>query len=93
MAPLPARTPAPARRSAYTTRARPTFLYVMYAMILWAIPIGLLGAVRPEAARAMTETMTGYFAALPEPLYMLFGTSYLGYTAARQWGKVLGSDH
>ena len=29
---------------------------------------------------------------LPEPLYVLFGTGYLGYTAARQWGKVAGSD-
>ena len=29
---------------------------------------------------------------LPEPLYALFGTGYLGYTAARQWGKVAGSD-
>ena len=26
------------------------------------------------------------------PLYALFGTGYLGYTAARQWGKVSGSD-
>jgi hypothetical protein len=36
--------------------------------------------------------MTAYLAALPEPLYALFGTGYLGYTAARQWGKVKGSD-
>jgi len=25
-------------------------------------------------------------------LYALFGTGYLGYTAARQWGKVKGVD-
>ena len=30
--------------------------------------------------------------ALPEPVYVLFGTGYLGYTAARPWGKVSGSD-
>ena len=64
----------------------------MYAMILWAIPLGLLAAVRPAAARGMTEAMTAYFAGLPEPLYALFGTAYLGYTAARQWGKVRGTD-
>jgi len=29
---------------------------------------------------------------LPQPLYELFGTGYLGYTAARQWGKVKGVD-
>ncbi len=36
--------------------------------------------------------MTRYLAALPEALYALFGTGYLGYTAARQWGKVKGVD-
>jgi hypothetical protein len=76
----------------YTSFARPTFLYVMYAMILWAIPLGLLGAVRPASARAMTEATTAYFAGLPEPLYALFGAAYLGYTAARQWGKAKGTD-
>ena len=31
-------------------------------------------------------------AALPESLYALFGTGYLGYTAARQWVKAKGTD-
>lgn len=86
--------PAPIRpvSSRFTALARPAFLYVMYAMILWAIPLGLLGAVRPAAARAMTEAMTTYFAGLPEPLYALFAAAYLGYTAARQWGKARGTD-
>jgi hypothetical protein len=79
--------------SRYTAFARPTFLYVMDAMILWAIPLGVIGALRPQAARAMIDAMTAYFAALPEPLYALFGAAYLGYTAARQWGKAQGSDH
>ncbi len=84
--------PLPAASRRYVALARPTFLYVMYAMILWAIPLGLLGAVRPASARAMTEAMTAYFAGLPEPLYALFGAAYLGYTAARQWGKAKGTD-
>ena len=87
----PARPRSAANR--FTALARPTFLYVMYAMILWAIPLGVLGAVRPGAARAMTDAMTAYFAGLPDPLYALFGTAYLGYTAARQWGKSRGTDH
>ncbi|WP_421847736.1 3TM-type holin [Novosphingobium sp.] len=84
--------PLPSAARRYVTFARPTFLYVMYAVILWAIPLGLLGAVRPAAARAMTEAMTAYFAGLPQPLYTLFGAAYLGYTAARQWGKAKGTD-
>lgn len=84
--------PLPAATRRYVTLARPTFLYVMYAMILWAIPLGLLGAVYPDAAHEMIKDMTAYFAGLPEPLYALFGASYLGYTAARQWGKSKGTD-
>ncbi|WP_420607927.1 holin family protein [Novosphingopyxis sp.] len=70
----------------WTSRARPSFLYVMYVLFLWAIPMGLIAAIRPAAASAIVDGMTGYLAALPEPLYALFGTGYLGYTAARQWG-------
>jgi hypothetical protein len=76
----------------WTSRARPSFLYVMYAMILWSVPMGLIAAFNPAAADAIAKGITGYLAALPEPLYTLFGTGYLGYTVARQWGKIAGSD-
>lgn len=76
----------------WTSRARPAFLYVMYVMILWALPMGLLGAASPATARAVAGAMTGYLAAIPEPLYALFGTGYLGYSAMRQWGKAKGTD-
>ncbi|HEX7752834.1 MAG TPA: holin family protein [Novosphingobium sp.] len=79
-------------RDPWTSRARPSFLYVMYAIILWAIPMGLIAAVRPEAAHAIAGGINAYLNGLPEPLYALFGTGYLGYTAARQWGKIAGAD-
>lgn len=71
----------------WTSRARPSFLYVMYVMILWAIPMGIIAAIRPETAFAIANGMNAYLSGLPEPLYALFGTGYLGYTVARQWGK------
>ena len=76
----------------WTSRARPSFLYVMYALILFALPIGLLAAFRPEMALAIGRGMNAYLGGLPDSLYALFGTGYLGYTAARQWGKVAGTD-
>lgn len=76
----------------WTSRARPSFLYVMYAMILWALPMGMLAAFDPGAATAIAQGMNAYLNGLPEPLYALFGTGYLGYTAARQWGKFSGTD-
>ena len=76
----------------WTSRARPSFLYVMYAIILFAIPMGVLSAFDPEAAANIGTGMTGYLRGLPDELYALFGTGYLGYTAARQWGKAKGVD-
>lgn len=76
----------------WTSRARPSFLYVMYVLILTALPMGLLSAFNPSAASDIATGMNAYLAGLPEPLYALFGTGYLGYTAARQWGKVKGVD-
>ncbi|QKG71167.1 MULTISPECIES: holin family protein [Erythrobacter] len=76
----------------WTSRARPSFLYVMYTLILFSVPMGVIAAFDPIAARAIGEGMTAYLAALPDSLYALFGTGYLGYTAARQWGKAKGTD-
>lgn len=76
----------------WTSRARPSFLYVMYALLLWAIPMGLIAAARPEMAASIGQGMNAYLAGIPEPLYALFGTGYLGYTAARSWGKAKGIE-
>jgi hypothetical protein len=76
----------------WTSRARPSFLYVMYILLIAALPMGVLSAFSPETARNISAGMNAYLSGLPEPLYALFGTGYLGYTAARQWGKVKGVD-
>ena len=76
----------------WTSRARPSFLYVMYVMILAALPIGLLSLVLPDVAGRIAGSMTAYLRGLPDELYALFGTGYLGYTAARQWGKIKGVE-
>ena len=76
----------------WTSRARPSFLYVMYALLLWAIPMGLIAAARPEMAQGIAAGMNAYLGGIPEPLWTLFGTGYLGYTVARQWGKAKGTD-
>ena len=71
----------------WTSRARPSFLYVMYVMILCSLPMGLLSWLDPAAAKAVAGGINAYLNGLPEPLYALFGTGYLGYTVAREWGK------
>ena len=76
----------------WTSRARPSFLYVMYILLLASLPMGVLSAFNPAAASEIAAGMNAYLAGLPEPLYALFGTGYLGYTAARTWGKIKGAE-
>lgn len=76
----------------WTSRARPSFLYVMYVILLFALPMGVIAAFSPHSAIAIAGGINAYLNGLPEPLYALFGTGYLGYTAARQWGKVKGVE-
>jgi hypothetical protein len=76
----------------WTSRARPSFLYVMYVIILWALPMGLIASVQPAMAAGIAKGMNDYLGGIPDSLWGLFGTGYLGYTAARQWGKVKGVE-
>lgn len=71
----------------WTSRARPSFLYVMYVLILFAIPMGVLTVISPGSATTLTTGVKAWLSALPEELYWLFGTGYLGYTGARTWDK------
>ena len=66
-------------------------LYVMYAMILWAIPMGLIAAADPRWRKGIGSGMTAYLRGLPEELYAVWHR-FLGYTAARTWGKVKGVE-
>ncbi len=47
----------------WTSRARPGFLYVMYTLILWAIPMGLIAAANPGMAKGIADGMTAYLRA------------------------------
>lgn len=67
----------------WTSRARPTFLYVMYIMILAGIPMGFVSAYKPDLAIAVAEGMKMWLTAIPDELYTLFGVGYTGYAVMR----------
>lgn len=72
----------------WTSRARPSFMYVMYVMLLSSIPMGFLFAFKPDVAAAVTTGVTNWLQALPEEMWWLFGAGYLGYTGSRTFEKV-----
>lgn len=74
----------------WTSRARPSFLYVVYILLLWAIPMGALTVFNPAAADLFTDGFGKWLAALPEPILTLFGVVMTGYVAGRSWEKVRG---
>jgi hypothetical protein len=64
---------------AYVSRARPTFLYIGYAVIVFNFI--LLPGIQYFTSGAMVPLV------LPEGFWYLFGTGYLGYTGARSADK------
>lgn len=74
----------------WTSRARPSFMYVMYIMILFALPMGFLAAFRPDIASAVASGMQAWLKAIPEALYALFGVGYTGYAVSRSYEKAKG---
>lgn len=74
----------------WTSRARPSFLYVVYTLLLWSIPMGVLTVFKPDAAAAFTDGFKAWMLAIPEPILTLFGVVMTGYVAGRSWEKVRG---
>lgn len=75
---------------AWTSRARPSFLYVVYVLLLWSIPMGILTIFNPVAAAAFTAGFNSWMNAIPEPIIVLFGTVMTGYVIGRSYEKVRG---
>ena len=77
-------------QDAWTSRARPSFLYVVYVLILFSIPMGVIYAFAPDTAMKITEGFRGWLSAIPESITQLFGVVMLGYIGGRSWEKVRG---
>lgn len=71
----------------WTSRARPSFMYVFYVLILAAIPMGIVHAFNPALAVSISEGFKAWLAAIPNEMWTLFGVGYVGYAAARSYDK------
>ena len=74
----------------YTSRARPSFLYVVYILILWCIPMGVLAIFNPEAAAAFAVGVKSWLESIPEHLWTVFGFVMGGYIGGRTLEKLKG---
>lgn len=77
----------------WTSRARPSFMYVFYFLLIMLVVVApLVGVFFPAAMNQFYANVKQGFDAVPEAMWWTFTTGYLGYTAARQYGKAKGSD-
>ncbi len=72
----------------WTSRARPSFFYVMYIMILFSLPMGILSVFSPNAATQISGGMKAFLGAIPDALWAVFGAGFSVYTVSRSvWDK------
>jgi Holin of 3TMs, for gene-transfer release len=71
----------------WTSRARPSFLYVVYIMLLCAIPMGIVHAISPDTAADIAAGFRSWLEAIPDAIIELFKWVMLGYVGARSWEK------
>lgn len=77
----------------WTSRARPFFMYLFYVVVLALVLLApFMGVFFPAQMTQFYVNVAAGFKAIPDAMWATFTTGYLGYTAARQWGKVKGSD-
>ena len=75
----------------WTSRARPSFLYVVYILILSSIPMGVLYAFSPETAQAISIGFSEWLKAIPSDIVDLFQYVMLGYIGGRSFEKLKGA--
>jgi len=74
----------------WTSRARPSFLYVMYILMLGSLPMAVLYAFDPKHAELIAVGLQKWLAAIPDTMWQMFGLCFLGYSASRTFEKVKG---
>lgn len=71
----------------WTSRARPTFLYVMYIITLSALPYGIMYCFNPAIASAFRDGFKEWLVAVPSHLWDTMTVGYLGYCGSRSMDK------
>lgn len=75
----------------WTSRARPTFMYVFYGVIVSLVVVApAVGVFAPEQMDAFFGNVGKGFRAIPEELWWTFTAGYLGYSGVRTVEKVKG---
>lgn len=71
----------------FISRARPTFMYVFYLIILAGIPIGALGVYDQSLATIFCNSVKSWLSTMPHEFWVTFDIGYTGYIIGRSYDK------
>ena len=72
----------------WTSRARPSFMYVFYLILITnCMIIPIIGIWQPQAMTTYYANLKLGLDAIPTELWTLFGVAFTGYTASRSYDK------
>lgn len=77
----------------WTSRARPSFMYVFYFLLISLVIVApFIGVFFQAHMDRFYINVAAGFKAVPDAMWVTFTCGYLGYVGARQYGKIKGSD-
>ena len=71
----------------WTSRARPTFLYVFYLISILCVSGGIIGIWFPDQVSLAAMNIGDRLGAIPDSIVGLFGAGYLGFCGSRSYDK------
>jgi hypothetical protein len=75
----------------WTSRARPSFLYLFYIIVMFMVMMApMIGVFFPDKMAAFFANVTLGFNAIPEPMWWTFSAGFLGYTGGKTIEAVKG---
>lgn len=75
----------------WTSRARPSFMYLFYMIIIFMVMVApILGVFYPDKMDLFFMNVSKGFTAIPDALWMTFSAGFLGYTGSKTYEAVKG---
>lgn len=75
----------------WTSRARPTFMYLFYVLIAFMVMgAPMIGVLYPDTMDLFFMNVSKGFNAIPQELWWTFSAGYLGYSGSKSFEAVRG---
>ncbi len=75
----------------WTSRARPSFMYVFYGIVVFMVILApILGVFYPDKMDLFFMNVSKGFSAIPEALWWTFSAGYLGYSGSKSLEAIKG---